>query len=119
MRQLVLELRRRPASIAEGDQAFARALAEPDIAQNVRRDGERHAAVDVERVVEAIFGAVDDKAGGDVDRAPRNTRTLSVMPLPSAPNASSKAEIGRLSIGRLTTMPNAPSRLCCASRMTA
>ena len=41
MRQLVLELRRRPARIAESEQAFLRAFAETDVADGAERARER------------------------------------------------------------------------------
>ena len=54
VRHLVLELRRRPAGIAEGEQALARPFADADVAQDVDRGGERDAAVDVEGVGKEI-----------------------------------------------------------------
>ena len=67
-RNLVVELRRTPAGIAERHQDFARPLAVADVAQHIGRRGERDLAVDIDGVGEVIVGAVDDKADLGTDR---------------------------------------------------
>src|SRR4029077_655791 len=60
--KLALELARRPAGIAECDEALARAAMVADVAQDLEARRPRDAAVDVDGVGAMVFGAVDHKA---------------------------------------------------------
>src|SRR5262249_5899042 len=59
---LVGELPRSPACIAEREQALFGAMMMADVLQDLRARGHRHAAVDGQRVRQAIIGGMDDKA---------------------------------------------------------
>src|SRR5262249_50000240 len=71
LRKLALELARRPAGIAEGDQAVAGPALVADVAKDLGAGGHGEAAVDVERVGTMIIGAVDHKADAGLDGAAR------------------------------------------------
>src|SRR5262249_52770406 len=60
--KLALELARRPAGVAECDEAFARAAMVADVAQDLEARRHRDAAIDVDGVGAMVFGAVDHKA---------------------------------------------------------
>src|SRR5262245_22335108 len=65
--ELALELARRPAGIAECDEALGRAALVADVAQDLAARGHGEAAVDVERVRATIVGAVHHKADIGLD----------------------------------------------------
>src|SRR5262249_61712899 len=60
--EFALELPRRPAGVAECDQALVRAAMVADIAQDLAARRHRDAAVDVDGVGAMIFSAVNHKA---------------------------------------------------------
>src|SRR5215813_10359472 len=81
--ELALELARRPAGVAECDQALARAAMVADVAQDLAARRHRDAAVDVDGVGAMVFGAVDHKAdiglyrtAGEDAHLSRNRRVL-------------------------------------------
>src|ERR1700683_562072 len=67
--KLVVELRRSPAGVSESDQALPRALAQADVAQDLRPACKRNAPIDVHVVVAVIVGAVQNKADLRIERA--------------------------------------------------
>src|ERR1700730_5197102 len=89
--EFALDLTRSPARVAERKEALHRAPTVPDVAQNLPVRRHRHASIDIEGLVEVIFGAVDDKtelllhrpAGKDLD-TPRNARDVLAGPFQQA-----------------------------------
>ena len=75
-RDLVVELVRRPAGIAERDQALLRTLAASDIAQHLGGIGQRHAAIDIDCVRPAIIGAMQRKGDTRAHRAAEENRHI-------------------------------------------
>src|SRR6516162_4018240 len=73
-RNLVVELRRRPAGIAERDQALLRSLSAADIAQHLAGIAQRHAAVDLGGVRSAVVGAVQREGGIRADRTAKKNK---------------------------------------------
>src|SRR5262249_21396527 len=81
--ELALELARRPAGVAECDQALARTAMVADVAQDLVARRHRDAAVDVDGAGAMVFGAVDHKAdiglyrtAGEDAHLSRNRRVL-------------------------------------------
>src|ERR1700730_9537312 len=81
--EFALELTRSPARVAERKEALHRAPIVPDVAQNLSVRCHRYAPVDIEGLVETIFGAVDDKAelllhrpAGKYPQVPGNSRDV-------------------------------------------
>src|SRR5215472_8545246 len=60
--KLALELARRPAGVAECDEALARAAMVADVAQDLEARRHRDAAVDVDGVGAMVFGTMDHEA---------------------------------------------------------
>src|SRR5947207_10362019 len=56
------ELSRSPAGVAERKEALRGAPIVPDVTQDLSVRRHRYASIDLEGLVEAIFGTVDDKA---------------------------------------------------------
>src|SRR5262245_17874108 len=69
MGELTLELTRRPAGVAEGDEALAGAALVAHVAQDLAARGHGDAAVDVDGVGAMIIGAMEDKADVRLHRA--------------------------------------------------
>ena len=119
LRELLLELAGRPAGVAERHEDVAGAVAAPDRLEHVLRRGEADVVRD-RRASTASCRADDaarsrgrpapDRRSG---RAPRAARRRS-----SGTSICSNSADSVMSIGRLTTMPSAPSSLCSHTKVS-
>jgi hypothetical protein len=118
-RQLAFELAGSPTRIAEGNETFDWSLVVADIAQDLDIGGNRHATVDVDGSRTMAVRAVHDEANLRFNRSACENTRLPHDPRVVLASASSNFANGSCWMGRLMTIPSAPSLSCRTIRMTA